>query len=75
MGSYAQTDIRHPHLECGFVFQLRVAARGESTIGRVPSAAGAAARRRAAGDAGTSSRSANAADAPAAPEPEGTWVR
>jgi len=45
-----------------------LAARGESTIGRVPSAAGADARRRDAGDAGISSRSANAADAPAPPE-------
>jgi hypothetical protein len=49
----------------------RLAARGESTIGRVPSAAGAAARRRDAGDGGISSRSANAADAPAPPEPFG----
>jgi hypothetical protein len=48
-----------------------LAARGESTIGRVPSAAGADARRRDAGDAGISSRSANAADAPAPPEPFG----
>ena len=48
-----------------------LAARGESTIGRVPSAAGADARRRAAGDTGISSRSANAADAPAPPEPFG----
>jgi hypothetical protein len=49
----------------------RLAARGESTIGRVPSAAGADARRRDAGDAVSSSRSANAADAPAPPEPFG----
>jgi len=48
-----------------------LAARGESTIGRVPSAAGADARRRDAGDTGISSRSANAADAPAPPEPFG----
>jgi hypothetical protein len=40
----------------------QLAARGESTIGRVPSAAG---------DAVSSSRSANAADAPAPPEPFG----
>ena len=44
-------------------------------MGRVPSAAGADARRRDAGDVGTSSRSANAADAHAPPEPEGIWVR
>jgi hypothetical protein len=50
---------------------LILAARGESTIGRVPSAAGADARRCDAVDAGTSSRSANAADAPAPPEPFG----
>ena len=48
-----------------------LAARGESTIGRVLGAAGADARRRDAGDAGTSSRSANAADAPVPPEPFG----
>ena len=48
-----------------------LAARGESTIGRVLSAAGADARRRDTGDAGTSSRSANEADAPAPPEPFG----
>jgi hypothetical protein len=48
-----------------------LAARGESTIGRVPSAARADARRRDAGDVGLSSRSANAADAPAPPEPFG----
>ena len=48
-----------------------LAARGESAIGRVPSAAGADARRRDAGDTGISSRSANAADAPAPPEPFG----
>jgi hypothetical protein len=40
-------------------FERGLAARGESTIGRVL------------GDAGTSSRSANAADAPATPEPFG----
>jgi len=40
-------------------------------MGRVPAAAGADARRRDAGDAGTSSRSANAADAPTALEPFG----
>ena len=48
-----------------------LAARGKSTMGRVPSAAGADARRRDAGDTGISSRSANAADAPAPPEPFG----
>jgi hypothetical protein len=50
---------------------ISLAARGESTIGRVLGAAGVDARRRDAGDAGTSSRSANAADAPAPPEPFG----
>jgi hypothetical protein len=50
---------------------MQLAARGESTIGRVLGAAGVDARRRDAGDAGTSSRSANAADAPAPPEPFG----
>jgi hypothetical protein len=48
-----------------------LAARGESTIGRVLGAAGADARRRDAGDAGTSSRSANEADVLEALEPEG----
>jgi hypothetical protein len=43
-------------------------------MSRVPSAAGADARQRDAGDAVTSSRSANAADAPAPPEPKGIWV-
>ena len=51
--------------------KVGLAARGESTIGRVPSAAGADARRRDAGDTRISSRSANAADAPAPPEPFG----
>ena len=46
-------------------------ARPRITGGRVPEAAGADARRRDAGDAGTSSRSANAADAPTALEPFG----
>ena len=49
----------------------RLAARGGSTIGRVPSAAGVDTRRCDDGDAGTSSRSANAADAPAPPESYG----
>src|SRR5271157_210362 len=40
-------------------------------MGRVPSVAGADARRRDAGDTGISSRRANAADAPAPPEPFG----
>ena len=48
-----------------------LAARGESTMGRVPSAAGVDVRRRDAGNVVTLSRSANAADAPAAPEPIG----
>ena len=52
-----------------------LAARGESAEGCVPSAAWADARRRDAGDAVTSSRSANAADAHAPPEPFGIWVR
>jgi hypothetical protein len=52
-------------------YQDHLAARGESTIGRVLGAAGADARRRDAGDAGTSSRSANEADVLAALEPEG----
>jgi hypothetical protein len=47
-------------------YKAILAARGESTIGRVLGAAGADARRSDAGDAGTSSRSANAADGPAA---------
>jgi hypothetical protein len=47
------------------------AARDESTIGRVLGAAGVDTRRRDAGDAGTSSRSANEEDAPAPPEPFG----
>jgi hypothetical protein len=64
-----QHDLRDENL--GDLGYLHLAARGESTIGRVPSAAGADARRRDAGDAGTSSRSANAADAPAPPEPFG----
>ena len=51
--------------------ELELAARGESTVGRVLSAAGAYARRRDAGDVVASSRSANTADAPAPPEPEG----
>jgi len=46
-------------------------ARGESTMGRVPSAAGADARQRDAGDASTLSRIANAANAPAPLEPKG----
>jgi len=53
---------------------IDLAARGESTMGRVPSAAGADARRcdtGDTGDTGISSRSANAADAPAPPEPFG----
>ena len=50
---------------------IELAARGESTVGRVPSAAGADARRRDAGDVVAPSRSANTADAPAPPEPEG----
>ena len=48
-----------------------LAARGESTMGRVPSDPGADAKRRDAGDMGISSRSANDADAPASPEPFG----
>src|SRR5271157_5416773 len=40
-------------------------------MGRVPSAAGADARRRDAGDTGISPRSANAVDAPVPPEPFG----
>jgi hypothetical protein len=39
--------------------QIQLTARGESTIGRVLGAAGVDARRRDAGDAGTSSRNAN----------------
>jgi hypothetical protein len=52
-----------------FVLSSILTARGESTMGRVPSAAGADTRQRDAGDAGTSSRSDNAADAPASPPP------
>jgi hypothetical protein len=63
---YSSWRIKHLKL-CRFP----LAARGESTIGRVPSAAGADARRRDAGDAVSSSRSVNAADAPAPPEPFG----
>ena len=53
------------------MIRLTLGARGESTIGRVLGAAGADARRRDAGDAVSSSRSANAVDAPAPPEPFG----
>ncbi len=57
-----------PSGECSFD---GLAGRGESTKDRVPSAAWADARRRDAGDAVTSLRSANAANAHAPPEPNG----
>ncbi len=56
--------------KCGYS-RAHLAALGESTEGCVPSAAWADARRRNAGDAVTSSRSVNAADAHAPPEPFG----
>ena len=51
-----------------------LAARGESTVGRVPSAAGADARRRDAGDVVASSRSANTGKMlPRRRNPKGAW--
>jgi hypothetical protein len=60
----------HPRHNTDHIAELcKLAARGESTIVRVPSAAGADVRRRGAGDMVASSRSANTADVPASLPP------